>query len=239
MLRWTRHARRRDLTNPRLVTALCSRRVAGYGWFFVRLYVGWQWLFAGWHKLTGPTSVGWVHSSVVAGKPVHAGDKLLAFWQHAVAPPPPGSMPQVALHWYADFLRLLIAHHTQAWFAHLVAWGEFLVGVALILGAFTAVAAAFGAALNFNYMLAGSASLNPVLFLGALSLLLAWRVSGYVGLDRWLLPMLGTPWQPGWLFHRTRVAYAAPAARHQGLHRQGPVRHPQTPPYLRRHRHPV
>ncbi|HZQ36003.1 MAG TPA: DoxX family protein, partial [Dehalococcoidia bacterium] len=87
-------------------------------------------------------------------------------------------------------------------FAHLIAYGEFLVGVGLLLGAFTGVAALFGAALNVNYMLAGSAGLNPVLFLGALLLLLAWRVSGYVGLDRWLLPLAGTPWQPGWLFRR-------------------------------------
>ena len=33
-------------------------------------------------------------------------------------------------------------------------------------------------------------------------LLLAWRSAGYVGLDRWLLPLLGTPWQPGRLFQR-------------------------------------
>jgi thiosulfate dehydrogenase [quinone] large subunit len=51
-----------------------------------------------------------------------------------------------------------------------------------------------------SFLLAGSASSNPVLFVLAMGLILAWRVAGYYGVDRWLLPMLGTPWQPGALF---------------------------------------
>ena len=27
--------------------------------------------------------------------------------------------------------------------------------------------------------------------------MLAWKVAGYYGVDRYLLPMLGTPWRPG------------------------------------------
>jgi thiosulfate dehydrogenase [quinone] large subunit len=27
--------------------------------------------------------------------------------------------------------------------------------------------------------------------------MLAWKVAGYYGVDRYLLPMLGTPWHPG------------------------------------------
>ena len=30
--------------------------------------------------------------------------------------------------------------------------------------------------------------------------MLAWKVAGYYGLDRYLLPMLGTPWHRGTLF---------------------------------------
>jgi thiosulfate dehydrogenase [quinone] large subunit len=30
---------------------------------------------------------------------------------------------------------------------------------------------------------------------------LAWRNAGWIGLDRALLPALGTPWQPGRIFH--------------------------------------
>jgi thiosulfate dehydrogenase [quinone] large subunit len=46
-------------------------------------------------------------------------------------------------------------------------------------------------------MLAGSASTNPVLFLLAVLLMLAWKTAGYWGLDRWALRWLGTPWQKG------------------------------------------
>jgi thiosulfate dehydrogenase [quinone] large subunit len=37
-------------------------------------------------------------------------------------------------------------------------------------------------------------------FLFEILLILAWRNAGYIGLDRWVLPALGTPWQPGTVF---------------------------------------
>jgi len=51
--------------------------------------------------------------------------------------------------------------------------------------------------MNMSFLLAGSASSNPVLFTLAIGLMLAWKVAGYYGVDRYLLPMLGTPWHPG------------------------------------------
>ena len=50
-----------------------------------------------------------------------------------------------------------------SWFASLVAFGEFMIGVALILGAFVGIAAFFGALLNWNFIMARAASTNPVL----------------------------------------------------------------------------
>jgi thiosulfate dehydrogenase [quinone] large subunit len=82
------------------------------------------------------------------------------------------------------------------WVARLVAYSELLVGIALILGAFTGVAAFFGALMNWNFMMAGSASTNPLLFVVALGLVMAWKISGYIGMDYFLLPIIGTPW--GW-----------------------------------------
>ena len=81
------------------------------------------------------------------------------------------------------------------WFAKLIAYGEFLVGVALILGAFTGIAAFFGGLMNWNFMMAGSASINPMLFVISVGLILAWKVSGYIGADYFLLPFIGTPWR--------------------------------------------
>ena len=85
------------------------------------------------------------------------------------------------------------------WFAKAVAVGELLIGVALILGLFTGLAAFFGGFLNWNFMMAGTASTNPLLFAIAVLLILAWKVAGYYGLDRYVLPALGTPWQAGTL----------------------------------------
>jgi thiosulfate dehydrogenase (quinone) large subunit len=76
------------------------------------------------------------------------------------------------------------------------------VGVGLLLGALTGLAAFGGALMNMSFLLAGSASTNPVLFTLAIGLILAWKVAGYYGLDRFLLPMLGTPWHPGVLTGR-------------------------------------
>ena len=70
------------------------------------------------------------------------------------------------------------------------------VGLGLILGVLTGFAAFFGAMMNMSFLLAGSASTNPVLFTLAIGLILAWKVAGYYGVDRWLLPLLGTPWHP-------------------------------------------
>jgi thiosulfate dehydrogenase [quinone] large subunit len=50
---------------------------------------------------------------------------------------------------------------------------------------------------------------NPVLFTLAIGLILAWRVAGYYGIDRFLLPALGAPWQPGAMFNRQQGAATA------------------------------
>ncbi|MEX1027935.1 MAG: DoxX family protein, partial [Candidatus Paceibacterota bacterium] len=64
------------------------------------------------------------------------------------------------------------------------------------------IAAFFGLFMNLNFMLAGTVSSNPILFTLAIGLVLAWKVAGHWGLDRWLLPKLGTPWQPGKVFRQ-------------------------------------
>ena len=68
------------------------------------------------------------------------------------------------------------------------------VGLGLLLGALTGIAAFFGATLNMSFLLAGSSSVNPVMFAFAIGLILAWKVAGYYGVDRYLLPRLGVPW---------------------------------------------
>ncbi|MBX6377357.1 MAG: DoxX family protein [Clostridia bacterium] len=174
-----RHVRIDDPPFARYVFG--STRFAWF-WLLVRVYVGYQWLAAGWHKVTSPA---WM-----------AGEELQAFWTRVTAVPEPPARPAITYGWYREFLRTLLDNGTYTWFADLVAWGEVLVGAALIAGAFTGIAAFFGSFMNFNFMLAGTASTNPVLFALGIALMLAWKTAGWWGLDRWLLPALGTPWTP-------------------------------------------
>ena len=79
-----------------------------------------------------------------------------------------------------------------------------MMATAFVVG----VAAGFGVLMNLNYVLAGTVSINPILGTFALFLCFAWRVCGWIGLDRWLLPALGLPWKPGALFRSSDVAAA-------------------------------
>ncbi len=110
---------------------------------------------------------------------------------------PEQGRPPITYDWFRQFLQYMLDNGWYTWFAKLIAWGEVLVGLGLLVGALVGIAAFFGTVMNFSFMLAGSASSNPVLFGLAVFLVLAWKVAGFWGLDRWLLPMLGTPWQRG------------------------------------------
>jgi thiosulfate dehydrogenase [quinone] large subunit len=103
----------------------------------------------------------------------------------------------ITYDWYRQFLQYLLATNAYVWFAKLISIGELVVGIALVLGIFTGVFAFFGAAMNFNYMLAGSASVNPVFFAAAVLLVLAYKVAGYIGGDFFLMRMFGIHWKPG------------------------------------------
>jgi thiosulfate dehydrogenase [quinone] large subunit len=172
-----------EVTGPAFARFLFNNPRAGLLWLPIRLFVGFEWLEAGWHKATGG---GWLDG----------GASLLGFWNNAVKVPEQGR-PPITFEWYRAFLQVLIDNHAQGWFAWIITFGEIAVGVGLILGALTGIAAFFGCFMNMSFMLAGSASTNPIMFTLAVGLILAWKVAGYYGLDRYLLPLLGTPWRHG------------------------------------------
>lgn len=178
-----------QIPEPALSRFLFADTRMAWLWLIIRFYVGYEWLLAGWGKVTSPAWTG-----------PQAGSALTGFLNGALAKAA-GAHPDVQ-GWYATFINGFALPHA-ALFARLVAYGELLVGLGLILGFLTGIAAFFGAFMNMNYLLAGTVSINPVLFLLELFLLLAWRVAGWYGFDRYLLPHLGTPWQPGKIFIRT------------------------------------
>src|SRR5581483_6861481 len=76
-----------------------------------RVYVGWQFLQAGYHKVTGD---GWLNQD---------GSALKGFWERAVAIPQTGS-PPIKFDWYRNFLQFMLDHHWYTWFAWIIAFGE-------------------------------------------------------------------------------------------------------------------
>ena len=162
-------------------------------WMPLRFFVGHEWLAAGEHKLRDDA---WMDG----------GAALKGFWEGAVAIPEAPARPRITYDWFRDFLQYMLDHEWYTWFAKLIAVGEFLIGLGLVVGALVGIAAFFGTVLNVNFLLAGTVSSNPVLFGVTVFLVLAWKVAGYIGLDRVLLPALGTPWQPGRLLHREETA---------------------------------
>lgn len=169
------------IQDPPLARWLFSNVRAAWLWLPLRIWLGYRWIDASLHKIDNPA---WVNT----------GEALKGFWLNAVSIPE-GGRPPISFDWYREFIQLLLDAQSYAWFGKLIAYGEMIIGVALILGAFTGIAAFFGAFMNWNFMMAGTASTNPLMFLFSFGLILAWKVAGQVGLDRVLLTKVGVPWR--------------------------------------------
>ena len=185
--------------DPPIAQFLFQSSKASILWLIVRLYIGYEWLEAGWHKFSDPA---WMET----------GQGILGFWTRALGNAPNGN-PIIVYGWYRAFIQFLVDSGSQVWFAKLIVFGELAVGLGLIVGALVGVAAFFGALMNLSFLMAGTVSTNPVLFFAGILLILAWKNAGYLGVDRYLLPMLGTPWKQPSLEDKTAPrATTSPAA---------------------------
>lgn len=175
----TQTASPRHYPEPNVTKFLFASKAMAPFWAVVRIYVGWTWLTAGWGKVFGG---GWVGPE--------AGGAVSGYLQGALARAG-GERPSVT-GWYAWMIENLFLPNA-ALMSHLVALGEVAVGLALIVGFLTGISAFFGGMMNVAFLLAGTLSSNPVMFILATWLVLAWRVAGYYGLDYWVLPRIGAP----------------------------------------------
>ncbi|KXH87055.1 DoxX family protein [Sporosarcina sp. HYO08] len=132
----------------------------------LRIWLGVQWLKAGFGKVTSGFDAG-------------------GYLQGAIAKSQ-GENP-VVQGWYASFLEN-VALPNAGLFSFLVAWGELLVGVGLILGALTVPALAAAGFMNLNFLWAGTISINPTLLLITVVLLLTAKSAAYFGADRFIIP---------------------------------------------------
>jgi len=186
------------IEEPKLARFLFTSPAAAPIWLVARIWLGYQWLHAGWEKISG-TDGGW-HLTMTSQSWLKSSAGLKGFAGYALANAK-GPHAAVNYGWYAAFLRWIT--HSGGFLAPVIALGEFVIGAALILGLFTGIAAFFAGMLTMSFGLAGVAGVNPLFFLVEVSLVLAWRNAGYYGLDRFVLPALGTPWGPGKLLGNT------------------------------------
>ncbi|WP_168120645.1 DoxX family protein [Paenibacillus sp. HB172176] len=154
-----------------MVTWIRENRIAAGLLLVLRFYLGWKWLDAGWHKLTGGfDAAGFLKGAIEKPVADHATGDLIyptftAFLKHF-------ALPNVKL------------------FNILIPLGEFLIGVGLILGCLTAAAAFFGLLMNFMFLFAGTISTNPWMILLGLFIVVAGANAGKFGADFYVLPFL-------------------------------------------------
>jgi thiosulfate dehydrogenase [quinone] large subunit len=170
------------IDDPPIAQALFNSTRLAWLWLPLRLWLGYEWLEASSHKIMNPD---WMVTGVA----------IRGFWERAVAVNPATGNDLVTYDWYQAFINLLLNTHSEVWFGKLIAVGELAIGLGLIVGAFVGIAAFFGGLMSWSFLMAGTISTNPLMFAVTGLLILAWKVAGFYGLDRYLLPLVGTPWQ--------------------------------------------
>jgi len=181
-----------DLKPAPFIDFLFSNPKMAWLWLLVRVWLGYQWISSGYGKLTNP---GWMKG----------GEALKGFLGYSIQTAQAAeSHPPIAYLWYQNFLQGILDSGAYTWMAKMVAVGEFLIGIALVLGLFTAVAAFFSGFMVWNFAMAGTAGVAPIFLLLSVLLVAAWRIAGWWGLDRWRFEYLGTPWQPGRWFTKSK-----------------------------------
>src|SRR5512141_2512348 len=118
-----------EAEGPPFARFLFNNRAAGWVWLPIRIFLGFAWLDAGWHKLS-PTDANGVQHLFAGTGWLDGGASLLKYWQGAAAIPDAPARPAITYDWYRDFLNLLINNHAESWFSYLIVFGEIVVGLA-------------------------------------------------------------------------------------------------------------
>ncbi|RHW36856.1 DoxX family protein [Lysinibacillus yapensis] len=137
----------------------------------LRIYLGYVFLTAGWGKITS----GQFDAS--------------GFIANAINNPVTGPDGGNVFGFYTSFLETFAMPNVHI-FNVMVPWGEFLVGLGLILGCLTSAAAFFGIIMNFSFLMAGAISHNPIDILLGFLIFVAGANAGKFGIDFFLLPLL-------------------------------------------------
>jgi len=138
-------------------------RMLAVGWLAMRVWLGIMWIQAGWAKLFGAENAFFLHNN---------GAGVAGFAAHGTP----------AYSWWGSFLHGFVVPNA-GWIGVLIAVAEFAIGVALVAGLFTRIAALGSLALLFTYVMSGTASVCAWYALFAIVVLVMWRTSSWIGVD--------------------------------------------------------
>ncbi|WP_342431563.1 DoxX family protein [Neobacillus sp. FSL H8-0543] len=148
-----------------------ENRVVGFFATLIRIYLGYTWITNSWAKISA------------------GGFDATGFMQGAIANSR-GENPAV-YSWWANFLETVALPNGEL-FSFMVMWGEFLVGLALIIGLLTQFALIMGILMNASFILSGASYPDIQMLILALILIVCVQNAYKIGLDRWALPYLRT-----------------------------------------------
>src|SRR5712691_4093649 len=121
----------RRITDPPIARFLFNDTRLAIVWLVIRVLVGWTWVSAAMTKINDPD---WMLT----------GEALRRFWNDAIQIPAGTAKPPITFDWYRDFIQSMLNAGTYVWFAKLITVAELTVGILLILGLFTGIAAFIG-----------------------------------------------------------------------------------------------
>ena len=151
-------------------------------WLAARLVLAYETIPLGWDKVFGAGSAVWVGPQ--------AGLAVAGYLRQALSSAS-GELP-AAKQWYAWLIQNAFLPHAVV-LSYLVAVGEVLVGIALLLGIFTRFSVAMALLQHMALFYAGTVSMLPYVLPLEVAMLFAGHYAGYSGVDGLVLARV-SPW---------------------------------------------
>jgi thiosulfate dehydrogenase (quinone) large subunit len=152
-----------ERSNPHVWEWLKRSKAMAVVWLAARVWLGAMWIEAGYEKLWGNESAGFMHHDAAGVK---------GFASHGLA----------AYSWWGSFLHHFVVPNS-GWIGITVAVAEFAIGLGLVAGCLTRIAALGSLALLFTYVMSGTASVCAFYALLAIVTLTMWRTASWIGVD--------------------------------------------------------
>lgn len=161
--------------DPQLTSFLFSDYRSAALWLVIRMYVGFSVLESALFKLADASWMG-------------DGSALKSMWELSL-PTFSRYSPEFTLSTYRSIIEFLIANNLHVSLARIFVYSEFFIACAIIIGFFVGIASFFMVLMRVSFLAVGFSVTSPLIFTAGILLMLAWKVAGRWGADRYLLPL--------------------------------------------------